>query len=275
MPFILSTLFTLIIFFAALYFIKSFFYAVGFLLIGMDIVLVGLMVVVLGLLFAKKYKWAKRLMIGTVTVFILISVIPLPTWGVTCLENYYQKPDLKDEKFDGFIFLGGSLDLPVSNGRKEISGNQTAARYFNFMKLVKKFPNKKVVFSGGGYLKDTFANESVMTKKIFEDAGISTSHFIFEDQSQNTIENAVLSYHLIKPKHNERWVLVTSAYHLPRSVLLFRGVGWNVIPYPVDYHTTGKYIWFKLPRFEKDFLAYKAFMKEILGMAYGYIHDVI
>ena len=44
---------------------------------------------------------------------------------------------------------------------------------------------------------------------------------------------------MIHPKPHEKWILVTSAAHMPRSVLLFQHFGWNVIPYPVDYHTDG------------------------------------
>ena len=52
-------------------------------------------------------------------------------------------------------------------------------------------------------------------------------------------ENAVYSYNLLSPKPNERWVLVTSAYHMPRSMGSFRKAGWMPIPYPVDYVTRG------------------------------------
>jgi uncharacterized SAM-binding protein YcdF (DUF218 family) len=62
---------------------------------------------------------------------------------------------------------------------------------------------------------------------------------IFEDRARNTYENAVLSKQLVAPAPGERWLLVTSAAHMPRSVGVFRKVGWPVIPYPVDYNTTG------------------------------------
>ena len=62
---------------------------------------------------------------------------------------------------------------------------------------------------------------------------------MFESQSRNTYENAAYSFSLIKPQKKEKWVLITSAYHMPRAVGVFRKSGWEVIPYPVDYQTVG------------------------------------
>ena len=58
---------------------------------------------------------------------------------------------------------------------------------------------------------------------------------MLERQSRNTYENAVFSKAMIAPKPGERWLLVTSAYHMPRSVGLFRKAGFPVEPYPVDW----------------------------------------
>jgi uncharacterized SAM-binding protein YcdF (DUF218 family) len=59
-----------------------------------------------------------------------------------------------------------------------------------------------------------------------------------ERLSRNTEENATLSKALAGPKPGERWLLVTSAYHMPRSVGLFRRAGFAVEPYPVDWRTS-------------------------------------
>jgi uncharacterized SAM-binding protein YcdF (DUF218 family) len=56
-----------------------------------------------------------------------------------------------------------------------------------------------------------------------------------ERNSRNTYENAVFTKALAAPKPGERWLLVTSAYHMPRSVGLFRKAGFAVEPYPVDW----------------------------------------
>jgi len=72
--------------------------------------------------------------------------------------------------------------------------------------------------------------------------GMDTGRVIFERESRNTFENVADSKALVHPAPGETWILVTSAFHMPRSVGLFRAQGWPVIPDPVDYKTgTGQY----------------------------------
>jgi uncharacterized SAM-binding protein YcdF (DUF218 family) len=61
-----------------------------------------------------------------------------------------------------------------------------------------------------------------------------------ENKSRNTAENAEFSKELARPRPGETWLLVTSAYHMPRSVGLFRKVGFPVVPWPSDYRTSGR-----------------------------------
>ena len=63
--------------------------------------------------------------------------------------------------------------------------------------------------------------------------------FIFEDASRTTWENAVNSRDLLKPKPGERFLLVTSSFHMPRSMGAFRMAGFEVEAYPVDWRTRG------------------------------------
>jgi len=63
---------------------------------------------------------------------------------------------------------------------------------------------------------------------------------VFEDASRNTVENAEFSHRLAQPKSGETWLLVTSAFHMPRAVGCFRRAGWNVVAYPVDHSTAGE-----------------------------------
>jgi len=61
------------------------------------------------------------------------------------------------------------------------------------------------------------------------------TRIILEERSRSTHENAVYAKEMIRPQPGESWVLVTSAFHMPRAVASFGAVGWPVIPYPVDY----------------------------------------
>ena len=104
-----------------------------------------------------------------------------------------------------------------------------------------RYPNARVVFSGGSAnLISNDAREADFAGAIFESLGIDKSRLIMERRSRNTQENAEFSKALVAPKDGERWLLVTSAFHMPRSVGLFRKAGFAVEPYPVDWRVGGR-----------------------------------
>ena len=72
-----------------------------------------------------------------------------------------------------------------------------------------------------------------------------------ERRSRNTAENAEFSKALVAPKAGERWLLVTSAFHMPRSIGLFRKAGFAVEPYPVDWRVGGRDDLFTLPELRR------------------------
>jgi len=107
--------------------------------------------------------------------------------------------------------------------------------------LARRYPNARVVFSGGSAnLVSNDAREADFAGAIFESLGVDKSRLIMERGSRNTQENAEFSKALVKPKEGERWVLVTSAFHMPRSVGLFRKAGFAVEPCPVDWRVGGR-----------------------------------
>ena len=106
--------------------------------------------------------------------------------------------------------------------------------------LAKRYPNARIVFSGGSAnLISDDAREADFASAVFESLGIAKSRLIMERRSRNTQENAEFSRALVAPKAGERWLLVTSAFHMPRSVGLFRKAGFAVEPYPVDWRVGG------------------------------------
>ena len=83
------------------------------------------------------------------------------------------------------------------------------------------------------------AREADYATALFESLGVSRERLTMERRSRNTKENAEFSKALAAPKRGERWLLVTSAYHMPRSVGVFRKAGFAVEPYPVDWRVGG------------------------------------
>jgi uncharacterized SAM-binding protein YcdF (DUF218 family) len=80
--------------------------------------------------------------------------------------------------------------------------------------------------------------EAQVAEPYFLKSGISPQRLVLENKSRNTAENASYTKQLIDPLPNENWLLITSAYHMPRAMGVFCQQNWQVIPYPVDHQTT-------------------------------------
>jgi uncharacterized SAM-binding protein YcdF (DUF218 family) len=106
------------------------------------------------------------------------------------------------------------------------------------MHFIRQYPKAKHVFTGGsGSLRQQQHKHSLVAKKMLQEQGLDSSKVIFEEQSRNTYENAKLSYAMVKPEPGENWILITTAWHMPRAIGVFNNTGWPVIAYPVDHYT--------------------------------------
>ena len=113
-----------------------------------------------------------------------------------------------------------------------------AERVTVFVELAKRYPDAKLVFTGGsGLLLDQIHREADYTAVLLENLGVPPSRVMYERESRNTYENARNTVVLAQPQPGEVWLLVTSAFHMPRAVGAFRHAGWPVTAYPVNYIT--------------------------------------
>ena len=116
--------------------------------------------------------------------------------------------------------------------------NDAAERMVAFAALARRYPEAKLVFSGGSAaLEPGEAVEADAVRLTLVDLGIDMQRMIFERRSRNTAENAAFTRQLVDPAPGSRWLLVTSAFHMPRAVGCFRGADFPVEAYPVDYRT--------------------------------------
>ena len=193
------------------------------------------------LLFTRRLAhWGRRLVAVAAVGFVIVMVTPIASLVALPLEERFPRPDLP-ERVDGIILLGGAVNPPIARDRGEPSVNDAAERILGFAELIRRYPQAKAVFTGGsGRLMAQDAmdlREDVPIRGALRQTGIDPDGVIFENESRNTWENALFSQRIVQPKPGETWILVTSAMHMPRSVGIFRQVGWEVIPYPVDYRT--------------------------------------
>ena len=141
----------------------------------------------------------------------------------------------------GVIVLGGSELPDVTAARGQPAFQESAERMFALADLSRRYPDARVIFSGGsGRLFGSPMQEADVVRMALPQLGVDPARIEYEPASRNTAENARLSRELAQPKPGERWLLVTSAMHMPRAVGCFRAAGFPVTAYPVDFHTTGR-----------------------------------
>ena len=187
--------------------------------------------------------WSRRILTAGVGLLVLLGLSPLGNLLVLPLEQRFERPQLPAE-VAGIIVLGGFEITGITAARGQLSLNEGGERLTETLLLARRLPRARVVFTGGDaslVLGSRSAADSV--GGFLQQAGIEPGRIVLEGKSRTTYENALFLAGMLTPKPGERWVLVTSAFHMPRSVGSFRRQGFDVVPWPVDYRTSGPDDW--------------------------------
>ncbi|KQT60296.1 MULTISPECIES: YdcF family protein [unclassified Aureimonas] len=191
-------------------------------------------------LVAMLLRWRRLgagLLAFSLAIFGIAAFSPAGLLMTAVLEDRFPVPPLPDN-IAGIVVLGGALDTRVARFRGGYELNEAADRMTAGVALSRRYPNAKLVFTGGvAAVFEDDASESQSAAAFFADMGVPAERVMFEGRARNTVENAVFTKALVEPKPGEVWLLVTSAYHMPRSVGCFRRAGFEVLPYPVDHRT--------------------------------------
>ncbi len=144
---------------------------------------------------------------------------------------------------DGIVILGGALDTVISEAHEVPVLGQAAERVVAAAVLARRYSAARIVLSGGKpALFPGDLSEADATARLLVTLGVARGRIEEDNESRNTWQNAVYSLKVADPKPGERWLLVTSAYHMPRAVGAFRQAGWPaIIAYPVDYRGAGRF----------------------------------
>lgn len=184
--------------------------------------------------------WRRRgrtLLSALLVVTLVLMLLPLPALLAAPLENRISPPAELPREIDGILVLGGAVIPGLSAVRGQVALNDGAERMTAAVLLAQRYPEARIVFSGGSSILGATATEAQAARQFFSSFGLPASRIVFENRARNTVENARYSYELVGPNEGDTWLLVTSALHMPRAVGAFRGAGWSVIPYPVDYQS--------------------------------------
>lgn len=189
-------------------------------------------------------RWGARLAAGAALALLLCGALPVGRLMLRPLEDRFPAPSPGDLAAGpapaGIVVLGGAIDQVIGAARGQVALGDAAARLTAGAALSRRFPGAALVYTGGSNaLLSEVGDEAADAERLWIDLGVDPARVVLERASRNTEENATLTRDLVHPKPGQRWLLVTSAYHMPRSVGLFRAAGFDVVPYPVDYRSTG------------------------------------
>jgi uncharacterized SAM-binding protein YcdF (DUF218 family) len=191
----------------------------------------------------RKPRRARLLSVAALALLLLTGLKTLPDALVSALENQYPEvpPEANLSAYTGIVVLGGALEPGrLSLHHTQPLLNSSAERMTAAVALWRRHPHLRLVFTGGeGELFGSGPSEAERAALFFAAMGIPRSALTLESRSQNTYENAVFTAQLPGLDPRQRWLLITSAWHMPRSQATFQKAGWNVTPYPVDFRTGG------------------------------------
>ena len=203
---------------------------------------------ILGLIVALLAGWRgwQRLATGaTVCVLaalVTLTVVPVGDWALTSLETRYTVNPPLGTPPDGIIVLGGAVETAKWRATGQVHLNDQAERVTEAAVLALRYPTARIVLAGGGAtlgpIGGDLPSEAAAMAALLSHLGVDPARMILEDQSRNTAGNAEFSLALAQPKPGERWLLITSAAHMPRSMAAFERAGWTgLIAWPVDLST--------------------------------------
>ncbi len=183
-------------------------------------------------------RLSRWLLWGGIAALLVIGLSPLADVMVRPLEARFARADIDKAgaPVAGIIVLGGAED-GRGGDTVEIAGlNEAAERYTEGVALARRLPAARLVFTGGSAtLIRSGPVEADTAMRLFLALGVPRERITLETQSRDTHENAVFTARLVAPKPGERWLLVTSAWHMPRAIGCFRKAGFAVEAWPVDY----------------------------------------
>lgn len=178
--------------------------------------------------------------------FLIVGLLPVGAWALRPLEARFPPADLSRPP-DGIIVLGGYLDDVRVNDGRYLALDEAGERLTSAAELAARFPEARLIIAGNP-IGPADQSSAELSADLLETFGIGRERMVLEDRSHSTWENARHTLESAKPLSGETYVLVTSAFHIPRAMATFRTAGWPaLLPWPVDHHVPEGNLWSTIP----------------------------
>ncbi len=220
----------------------------------------------------KKFAGLGRGVCAFVSVCLLaIALLPVGEWALTPLENNFSFQAI--DHVDGIIVIGGDEQVRITQARGQLTAFESLRRFFTVNELAKSYLDAKIIFAGGSafHRPEGDEHEADIARDMMTEIGVPPERMVFETQSRNTYENAVFSAQIVKPEPQQKWLLVTSAWHMTRAMGCFRAAGWDVYAAPAGYFTTGIYDTHSVLQFDQQMHLLSQAIHEYVGLVAYYL----
>jgi len=222
------------------------------------------MVLVLSILgiyfvFTQKQTKAKLFLLSSLSLFLLFSYPPFANYLVQNLENQYPKYDYK-QKIKYIHVLGNGHTTDKTQPLSSQMGDASIKRVLEGIIIYRQTANAKLIFTG--YKGNTDTSAAEMNSKFAQVLGVNKKDIIKNGSPKDTKEEAIFAKSIIGDKP---FVLVTSATHMPRAMILYKSLGMHPIAAPTNFYKTDTTSYLKLPNIHAFFIA-KIAIHEYLGI---------
>lgn len=210
-----------------------------FWLIAKPLHLTLILLVLANLLLWSRWRRLGIWLAGVLTAGLLaVAVLPIGDWLLAPLQERFAPVGLTNDPVAGIVLLAGSaVDLGISRKVGHAVPGSAADRLVEFMRLARRYPAARLLICGGsgsagGVTDQRWDREGPLIAEYLVSRGFARDRLLVDANSRDTYENAKLGKALARPTTGERWLLVTSAWHMPRAMAVFRALDWPVVAAP-------------------------------------------
>jgi uncharacterized SAM-binding protein YcdF (DUF218 family) len=220
--------------------------------------------------YGRHARFGRRLALAGLLVLLAAATLPLRAVLLAPLEDRFPQPPVDMAAPYGIVVLGGGVDDMISAARGQTVFGEGGERITETVILAKRFPQARIAYTGGtNSLTGGSSSEALRARDLMAELGIAPDRVTIEDKARNTEENARFTAAIVHPEPSQRWLIVTSAFHMPRAMGVFEKAGFHPIAYPVSYHTIGQGLADFYPLFdpERNLRLFHLALHEWIGLA--------